>query len=609
MPEPHTTVTTIEFSNGRKAVLAMADPDATGKALVEALGITARPLVVMIFGGAESLSPAIAETLRATFMRSIMPVIAQRDGLIIDGGTASGVMAIAGEVADCQPKRPILLGVAPLGKARYPGGDPLAGVEDAAELDAHHSHFVLSQSEAWGSEIDVMFAIATALANTSMVIALVAGGGPKTKAEVLRAVQAGWTVVALEETGGFSEELICLSDPDMAAIARTADLHKFPASETAAAFEKILGSRCDAQRPLLEAWERLTNYDLNAVRFQKIFGRLQMSIVLLGVLGVTLAVLKKQWEPATSEAELLGIDMKSWDVYLHNAIVVIPVITAVLLGISHQFKFGDKWILLRGAAEAVRGQIFRYRSRAGGYGESVLKGTSPEVHLIEQLKTINQRLTQTEMRKIGLKNYPAELPEPATDDGLSILTAEQYIELRLNHQFGFYSGRAIRRGRQHFWLTILSLVCGGAGTVLAALYMEIWVAVSTALATAFITYLKNYQTEETVALYNRAKGDLADVKSWWTGFSAFEKRDPRNKAMLVELTERVLEQETAGWSQRMIDALTEMRRDEDKRQKEQDKTESAKPKKQKAEPTVKKPAHKPKKPATGKGKSRGKKGK
>ena len=80
------------------------------------------------------------------------------------------------------------------------------------------------------------------------------------------------------------------------------------------------------------------------------------------------------------------------------------------------------------------------------------------------------------------------------------------------------------------------------------------------------TYLKYYQTEETLVKYNQAKADLTDVKAWWAKFSRGEKRLRKTQAQLVDLTERVLEQEMAGWSQRMIDALSELRQEEEARE-------------------------------------------
>src|SRR4029079_11384004 len=93
------------------------------------------------------------------------------------------------------------------------------------------------------------------------------------------------------------------------------------------------------------------------------------------------------------------------------------------------------------------------------------------------------------------------------------------------------------------------LVAGGVGTLLAAVGVQLWVALTTALATALTAWLASRQPDETLVRYNQSGADLANVRDWWTKLSPAAKRNPKNIDQLVEFTEKVLETETSGWVQ------------------------------------------------------------
>jgi hypothetical protein len=324
-------------------------------------------------------------------------------------------------------------------------------------------------------------------------------------------------------------------------------------------FEEVLASRCDGRESLLLAWDRYGNYDGNAARLQDIFGWVQGLILVFGILAVFIATLEKAVEPASQSAHSTSSPLLSpilWS--MHFATLVLPILGAVCVGISHQFRPGDKWVQLRGAAEAVKREIFHYRSRAGGFSSAKLSGRSPEVYLAERLKTISQRLNRTEVSRSGNRTFPPRFPK--NDDGYSRLTPARYMELRLDDQISFYNKRVLKLGQRLSRYSVGSLIIGSSGTIFAAINHGVWIAVTTAFATALTTYLRYYQTEETLIKYNCAKADLLDIKAWWAALTPVETKLPQNAERLVEITEQVLEQETAGWSQRMIDILSELHR-------------------------------------------------
>src|SRR3954469_19554845 len=110
MPETNTVLTRVTFPNRKTASLVVAPEGTEATLLLQACGITAPPFVIMLFGAANSLDEETAGRLRGTLRKAILPAIASRHSLIIDGGTNAGVMAIVGEEAARMPERPVLLG-------------------------------------------------------------------------------------------------------------------------------------------------------------------------------------------------------------------------------------------------------------------------------------------------------------------------------------------------------------------------------------------------------------------------------------------------------------------------------------------------------------------
>jgi hypothetical protein len=106
----------------------------------------------------------------------------------------------------------------------------------------------------------------------------------------------------------------------------------------------------------------------------------------------------------------------------------------------------------------------------------------------------------------------------------------------------------------------MTFIVGGAGSYLAAIGMQGWVALTTSIVAAFGTYLGYRQTESTLTKYNQAATDLANVKAWWNALSAEEQAQQVNINSLVEHTEQVLQSELDGWIQQMQNALADLRK-------------------------------------------------
>jgi hypothetical protein len=456
-------------------------------------------------------------------------------------------------VADLGHQSP-LLGVAPAALVDVAEG----GATDRAPLDPHHSHFLLTSGESWGDEVNTMMDVAAAVANGKGVTMVVAGGGPQTLTEVLHAVRRRWPLLLVEDTGGITDQLVSLSrtsppqtaDPVVAEIVRDGELNVVLLSDSPDVLAAHLqrGARADAT--LRSAWEAFAVLDLNAGRQQRTFRRVQVSILALGFLGALLAVVK---------SVLPLPDTHPLNRFLYATVLVIPIVVSVAIATANRFKPGDKWLLMRAAAEAIKREIFRYRTRSSDYHHA-----GREALLAQKVEDVTRRLGRTEVNVVSLRPYTGPIPPPMgaaqdMDDGLAHLTPEHYVTIRIGDQLRYYRKAVLRLHRTLVIGEGLILGLGGVGTLLAALNHSVWVAVTTAAVTTITTFLGYRQIEATLRTYNQMATDLENVARWWNALTPGAQADPTNRDKLVDYAEKVLESELDGWVQNMQDALAGLR--------------------------------------------------
>ena len=267
---------------------------------------------------------------------------------------------------------------------------------------------------------------------------------------------------------------------------------------------------------------------------------------------------------------------------VHYVILVIPIVLTVLVTAANKFKQGNKWLLLRAGAEAIKREIYRYRVRAGDYKEVLgaltapadpatpqLPPPTPEQVLAQRVEDITRRTMRTDVNSAALLTYDNKAGFPpyvkySGDDGFSFLTPDRYVQVRLADQLTYYKRTVVKHERKLKMFQWSIYIVGGLGTLLAAINQQVWIALTTAVAAAFATYLSYQQTESTVTKYNQAFTDLENVKSWWTALPAAEQSQQENVDTLVKHTEEVLQSELDGWVQQMQNALAELRKDQTK---------------------------------------------
>lgn len=336
-------------------------------------------------------------------------------------------------------------------------------------------------------------------------------------------------------------------------------------------------SPAESQTPrnqiLEDAWFRFAKYDKNALIAQKRFVRQRKWILILGVAATTLAVMYSVFEPF-----LLGktTQVPPWLLWLtqeplrqnfldgfHFLVIAVPIISTVLIAFSEKFNMGISWVMLRSSAEAIKKEIYRYRMQVDEYNPAdTTSAETRDVRLAKKLKVVSKRLMETPVNQTDLLPYKGDLPPkfgtPENDNGFGDMTAEQYLTWRVEDQFSYYQKKAARLGRDLRRFQLLIIFLGGFGAFLAAINLNVWLAVSNALAVAFTSYLEFKRTESTVISCNLAASDLYDIRIWWHALSPEARTQRANVETLVHSTESVLQTENAGWLQEMREALAEI---------------------------------------------------
>jgi hypothetical protein len=529
--------------------------------LVARLGLdTPRPVIVLL-GGGDGPSAETTPRLRRLFARGVLRPAAQLDAIVIDGGTRAGAPAVMGAAAAELGHASPLLGIAPAALVRTDGGAPDPG---RGPLDPNHTHALLTLGEQWGDERDTLMAVAAEIARGKGLVAVVTGGDDLTRQALAEAVRRRWPIVLVEGTGGIADELAALvrpgaaPPPALAAIVNDGAL----ASVALAASPELLAERIrrevEAHVTLRRAWHRFAILDLNAGRQQWTFRWMQGAILVLGLAGAFVAVLKETLlRPLMPGGAALVKPTEPLDRVLAALVLVLAIVVSGAIAARNLFKPGSKWLLLRAAAEAIKREIFHYRTRAGEY-----RRAGHDALLAQRIEDITRRLARTEVNTAALQEYPGEVPPAGAngDDGYSVLSPDRYVALRLADQLGYYR-RQVRRLHRTFVIAQTAiLVAGGAGTLFAALNQSGWVAFTTAAVTAITSYLGHRQIEMSLTTYNQTATDLENVIAWWHALPPEAQADPVNVDKLIEHGEKVLESELDGWVQKMQDSLADLRK-------------------------------------------------
>ena len=407
--------------------------------------------VIVVCGGADDLQGDALAAAGSVLGPAVRAAVARTGAAVVDGGTDAGVMKLVGAERARDPRSmPVLLGVAPAGKVSHRG----ATGGDRTRLAHAHTHFVLADSDEWSGETALLAALAHELAVGAPVVMVLAGGGEGARGEVREAVARHWPVFAIAGTGGLADEIAPPppKDPVERALRAVEERVRTPpatgefasgdirraSADDVAGLARRIAWELQAEPILKRAWRSFATYDALAKRSRKTFELLQRWTLALGVVGTVVAL---------THSEVGSGDLKD---VLHWGAVVTPIVVATMIAIANRGSAGKRWILLRAAAEGVKSEIYRYRTRTGLYSaESQSRAAQPmtrEARLAARLNDLDAGLIQTAASGGALTPYKGELPPPmygaeAADDGLSRLDVKGYMAIRIADQLSYYRGR------------------------------------------------------------------------------------------------------------------------------------------------------------------------
>lgn len=581
---PQAQAQTHPLPDGGTLKLLQTSPGEVPAEWVGALGLGSPVAVVLVAGGdealADTLRPRVTQLLARGLLRTLNELADQPAGqasaCCLLRASGSGVPTLLGQAAADSGGSVQVLGVGPASVLAWPGMAAEAG--SGGELAVSGlSHLLTTAGTGWGDELAAKFNLAQALAapgNRSAAQAapqpllLLIGGGANAVTEVLMAVRRGWPVLLVEGSGGSADTLARQlaqgqadgDDPVVAEILADGRFTRITLGEHAAgaveSLARAVQRECACESLLRLAWERFAALDRSAGQQQKDFNTVQGWILVLGVVAVALSVLH-----ALASA-------KAWDALvsgLRYALIVVPICVTTLIVTANRYSPGKRWVLLRAAAEALKREIYRYRVRPR---HAAVDGAR-EKALQLAMEDITRRLARTEVNSMGLPPYTGPLPPPNAvapgDDGLRLLGADRYVQLRLSDQLSFYANRTSRLAKQSSRWQLAAIVVGALGTLLAALGGDwvAWVALTSAAASALLAYVGYKQFDTTLTSYHQTATDLQNLQAWWTALLPDEQAQPENVDKLVTTTESVLATEQDGWAQSMTNALAALHSQQD----------------------------------------------
>ena len=174
-------------------------------AALEAAGLPSQAPVLVVIGGAGRLDTAELRRLTPLFTDGLAPAIEKVGAVAVDGGTDAGVMRLLGDAREAKSATFPLVGVVAEGTVHLPG--TASSRTDAANLEPHHTHFVLVPGDQWGDESSWITATASRLAGAAPSLTVLVNGGDIAYRDASLSVEAGRPLVVIRGSGRAADEI------------------------------------------------------------------------------------------------------------------------------------------------------------------------------------------------------------------------------------------------------------------------------------------------------------------------------------------------------------------------------------------------------------------
>lgn len=200
---------TIPFAGGQRPRPAVrVSRSAAPRHVITALDLPHPTHTILISGGASRMEAQTVSILRAPIEDGLVRFLGSRSISLIDGGSTSGIMPLLGAARARRNYSFPLIGVAPEALVGYPGH---ALPDSPVELDAAHSHFVLTDGDGFGAESELMIRLAYTLSGrgTQKRLLIVVNGGDivRKEAHLCSTREPRFPLLVLEGSGRFADAL------------------------------------------------------------------------------------------------------------------------------------------------------------------------------------------------------------------------------------------------------------------------------------------------------------------------------------------------------------------------------------------------------------------
>lgn len=313
------------------------------------------------------------------------------------------------------------------------------------------------------------------------------------------------------------------------------------------------------------------------------------SLIILGIIigGLTVVQLNMKAECPSTENRLMNETM------LNIYTTVLALVSGILAGIVNIVSPAQKWTRLRGAALAIEGEIWRFRTRTGVYTENSSESDSGMEPAEQNLQNRAEFIKQQVIKSAGVLNthfmsmfevfdkphyvklyrhgqYPncsiqgsfgkpktfalKATPESAVkmlkgtaDDFYSPCRPSDYLEFRVQPMMRFYQGRLPVYSRIKTTSQIFLLVGAFSGAVLALFNIATWAAIGTAILGGVTTWSEFHGTEDKLTRYSDAVAQTESIVLWWDMLSLVDQSNLSKINELVDRCELVFRDERQAW--------------------------------------------------------------
>jgi hypothetical protein len=549
--------------NARKINFEAGTGPSTIPEVLRLLRVSEPTPTLVIIGGADRMSSEIGEKIRSLFERSIAPVLESSGTVVLTGGTDSGVMAIAGQTLSSVAT---LVGITP-GGALFDN--------PSVQIQPDHHISVRTSGKTWGSETDYMVRLATALTQGARCgVVLLVNGGSVAFEEINYFVDAGWPILSVAGSGGTADDLIAhkadsrTTEYDWSGL-RNADLD----------WIDLLGSPRDVRKKfhwymsddelLKSAWTYYLAFDHAAGRQQRLNRWVRSGLQVGSLLILAFVLIRVQASLPTTDVPtfLAWIGDRSGPRFLEEITVPIavalPIALAAATALSQSISADRGWRVLRGAAETLKREIYRYRAWLVCDAAGIPVSRSGPRDLKETIDSALRRSASSgfllTLDLTSKRGRPVDLNEG--DDELAALWVASYTSHRIDGQIAYFrrEGRALRT--RAVSVVVAGVLLAAVSGTLASTYFAPWAAMAVLGATAVTAYLERSRLVERADRYGIASADLAEIKTEVNVRGNARLGQPEALLSVVKRTEAALERESLAWEQLVWNDVRESRMD------------------------------------------------